>query len=252
MKNLLKQHKNQQEVNNFISYIEKLKKDSKCIFIKNYTDEQLSQLFLKVANEWLVFDGIHITLQSTGISYDYVAYKNKMLLVYPESTIDVSLVYTWDEIDFWKESGKVTYKHKIKNPFEPRKDEDIIWAYAVIRNKRWEFLTTLNKAELDKHRRTAKTDYIWKAWFAEMCMKTIMKKSCKTHFWDVFTGIEEMDNENYDANNVNIEITWKDEIEEAQNIWELLEVFNKYQWSGKEFDSAISIKKQEILWKSTT
>lgn len=252
MKNLLTQHKNQQEVDNFVTYIDKLKKDTKNFFIKNYTDNQLAQIFLKVANEWLIFDWVHITLQSTGISYDYVAYKNKMLLVYPESTIDVSLVYTWDDIEFWKESGKITYKHKIKNPFESRKDEDIIWAYAVIRNKRWEFLTTLNKAELDKHRKTAKTDFIWKAWFAEMCMKTIMKKACKTHFGDVFTGIEEMDNENYDVENVNVEITWKDEIEKCENMSELLGVFNKYQWSGKDFDSLIASKKQEILWKSTT
>jgi len=56
MKNLLKQHKNQQEVDNYISYIEKLKKDPKSLFVKNYTDIQLSQLFLKVANEGLVFD----------------------------------------------------------------------------------------------------------------------------------------------------------------------------------------------------
>jgi len=252
MKNLLKQHKNQQEVDNYIWYIDKLKKDWKSTFIKNYSNEQLAQIFLKVANEGLVFDWIHITLQSTGVSYDYVAYKNKMLLVYPESTIDVSLVYSGDDIDFGKESGKITYRHKIKNPFETRKDEDIIWAYAVIINKRGEFLTTLNKEELEKHRKTAKTDYIWKAWFAEMCMKTIMKKSCKTHFWDVFTGIEEMDNENYDVNNVNVEITWKDEIEKAENLWELLEVYEKYKWSGKDFDFALSNKKQEIVWKYTT
>jgi hypothetical protein len=56
MKELLKNHKNQQEVENFISYIGKLRNDPKSFFIKNYTDTQLAQLFLKVANEGLVFD----------------------------------------------------------------------------------------------------------------------------------------------------------------------------------------------------
>lgn len=241
------------EQNNFVSYIEKLSKDNKQKYIVDkYTEAQLAEMFNSVKNQGLVFDGIHITLQNTGITYDYVAYKNKMLLVYPESTIDVSLVYAGDEIEFGKESGKVEYKHKIKNPFEQRKDEDIIWAYAVIRNKRWEFLTTLNKDELEKHRKTAKTDFIWKAWFAEMCMKTIMKKACKTHFWDIFTEIEEMDNQNYDVENVNVEIVWKDEIEKCSNMSELLWVYERYKWSWREFDYAISTKKQEILWKSTT
>lgn len=247
LEKLLENHENKQEVSNFCAYIKKSREDSKNYHIKNYSDEQLAQLFLKVANEWLVFDWIHITLQSTGVTYDYIAFKNKMLIVYPESTIDVSLVYEWDEVEFWKESGKVTYTHKLKNPFGWREDKDITGAYAVIRNKRWEFLTTLNKSELDKHRKVAKTDFIWKAWFPEMCMKTVMKKSSKTHFGDIFTWIEEMDNENYDVNNVNVEITWKDEIEKAETLKELLAIYEKYKWSWKDFDSLISSKKQQIL-----
>lgn len=260
LEKLLENHENKQEVSNFCTYIEKLKKDSidekiefakRPTHIKNYTDEQLSQLFLRVANEWLVFDWIHITLQRTWVTYDYIAFKNKMLLVYPESTIDVQLVYSWDEIEFWKDSWKISYKHRIKNPFDERKDDDIIWAYAVVRNKRWEFLTTLNKVELDKHRKTAKTDFIWKAWFAEMCMKTIMKKACKTHFWDAFTGIEEMDNENYDVDNVNLDISWKDEVEAIKTLEELREYYFKNKGRWKEFDKLVNSKKQE-LWKSTT
>lgn len=161
------------------------------------TDAQLAQAYKEVQAEWLVFDGVHITRQSTGISYDYVALKNKMLIAYPETQIDIQIVYQWDEIDFKKENWKILYTHDVASPFD-NDDEKIIWAYVVIKNKRWEFLTTLDKKELDKHRKTAKTDYIRRAWYKEMCLKTITKKACKLHFWDIFTAIEQHDNENYD------------------------------------------------------
>lgn len=38
-----------------------------------------------------------------------------------------------------------------------------------------------------------------------MCLKTIVKKACKLHFGDIFTGVEEMDNENYDLKKVSAE-----------------------------------------------
>jgi len=166
-------------------------------WFQNKTTEELETAFRKVSNEGLVFDGKHITWQSTGISYDYVAYKNKMLLAYPDSKIDLSLVYEGDGYSFSKVSGEVNYTHKVSDPFN-QQDKDIIGGYCVIRNERGEFLTTLSKAELDKHRNIAKTDFIWKQWYREMCLKTIIKKACKFHFEDIFETVEEMDNENYE------------------------------------------------------
>ena len=243
LQNLLSDYK-KEDVERYIRYIEKLIADGKSIFITKYTEDRLAQSFRLVASEWLTFDGVHITHQSTGISYDYQALKNKMLIAYPETVLDVSLVYEWDEISFWKDSGKISYTHKLKDPFGNREDKDIIGAYAIIRNKRWEYLTTLNKAELEKHRKTAKTDYIWKAWFAEMCMKTIMKKACKTHFGDVYDKIEEMDNENYDANRVN---KWQEEIDKIETIEDLSIYYLKNKGQGEDFDKAIANKKKALL-----
>lgn len=202
IKNLLKDY-DQQDVDKFASYCLKLvlekdrNKDIKNPWMQNKTEEQMAELFKRVASEGLVFDGKHITLQSTGVGYDYIAYKNKMYLAYPESKIDLSLVYKSDEFSFSKQSGSVEYKHNINDPFN-QNDNDIIGGYCVIKNKRGEFLTILSKDRIALHRRIAKTDAIWKAWFPEMCMKTIIKKACKTHFEDVYRGIEEMDNDNYD------------------------------------------------------
>ena len=41
--------------------------------MKGRKEEEMVALFNRVAEDGLVFDGKHITLQSTGISYDYVA-----------------------------------------------------------------------------------------------------------------------------------------------------------------------------------
>lgn len=161
------------------------------------TISELSHAFRKVKGEGLVFDGNHITWISTGVSYDYVAYKNKMLLAYPDTKIDVALVYRGDEFAFKKADGQVRYNHTLANPFG-QVDGDIIGAYCVIINERGEFLTTMSNDEIDKHRRVAKTDFIWKQWFKEMALKTVIRKAVKFHFDDVFEGIEEMDNENYE------------------------------------------------------
>lgn len=219
----LLQEFNQEEVEKFASYCVRIFKDDKNSFMKSKKASDMALLYKRVANEWLIFDWVHITLQSTWISYDYVAYKNKMLLAYPESLIDLQLVSNKDEIEFSKESWKIEYKHKIWSPFET-KDEDIIWAYCVIKNKRWEFLTTINSEEIQKHKKVAKTSYIWNAWFKEMVMKTIVKKACKTHFNDVYEKILEEDDKQNDIDK------WTEKINEEKAKEKELLLNDKYQW----------------------
>jgi recombinational DNA repair protein RecT len=120
-----------------------------------------------------------------------------MLIAYPESKIDLSIVYDGDVISFRKESGKVEYSHEIASPFA-RDDSSVIGGYCVIKNVRGEFLTTLTREEIDKHRKIARTDSIWKQWFVEMATKTVIKKACSQHFRDVFEKMESDDNESYD------------------------------------------------------
>ncbi len=168
-----------------------------------------------------------------------------MLIAYPESRIDVGLVFEGDNFSFSKKNGVVEYFHDISNPFG-NTDEKIIGAYTIIRNKRWEFITLLSKADILKHRMVAKTDYIWKAWFQEMCLKTIVKKACKLHFGDIFQAIEDMDNENYDLDKMNVP-DWVGEIEEIKTKEDLKEYYQTNKGQGKEFDKAIS-DKMKRLW----
>lgn len=215
-----------QQATKFASYIvrtanEKKGGSFKNPFMQKKTEQQMADLFLRVEAEGLVFDGVHITLQSTGVSYDYKAYRNKMLNVYPESKIDLALVYEGDDFSFKKDSGKVTYHHKLENPFE-QSDDKIKGGYCVIKNKRGEFLTLLSSAEIAKHRKVAKQDFIWKAWFKEMCMKTIIKKACSVHFDDMYHKMNDMDNEN---NDVEKDVTETENERMQREIREALEIY---------------------------
>jgi len=166
-------------------------------WVAKKTDEFFVDCFKKIQATGLAFDGVHIIIQERGVGYDYVAYKNKMLLAYPESKLDVGLVYKGDEFIVKKDSGHVEYSHNIKDPFG-HKDEDIVGGYVVIKNKRGEFFTSLSLEEINKCKAVAKTDTIWKMWFPDMCQKTVIKKAVKLHFDDIFKEIEQEDNKNYD------------------------------------------------------
>lgn len=206
--NLLKQlgDFDSNEVKLYASYITKLMTAKKRggelrnPWAKHVPEEQWVEYFRKVKATGLTIDGDSVTIQSTGISFDYQAYKNRMLQAYPDSTIDLALVYDGDNFAFSKVDGRVKYQHDMLNPFN-HTDDKIIGGYVVIRNRRGEFVTHLSKQEIEKRRRVAKSDDIWKKWYPEMCLKTIAKRAFSFHFKDEFQEMEAIDNEQYDLEN---------------------------------------------------
>lgn len=207
------------EVDKFVDYCVKMRGDGKNKFFLKLSEGRLAYYFKKVKDEGLTFDGKHVTLNSHGISYDYVAYKQKMFTIYPETLFDFQLVYQGDEFGFEKVNGEVKYHHKFANPFE-RTDQKIVGGYCVIKNDRGDFITTMTVKEFEKHRAVAKTDYIWNKWYREMCLKTLIKKSVKVHFDDIYENINEEDNKavdlDKDRNKSFKEISIDQEIERAK------------------------------------
>jgi recombinational DNA repair protein RecT len=130
------------------------------------------------------------------MTIDYHTYKNKLLETYPESIIDIQLVFDGDDLNFSKESGKIIYNHKINNPFA--KDKKAIGGYCVIKNRMGEFLEIMNDTEIQKCKQVAKMKTIWNTWETEMYLKTIIKRACKRFFHDIVKEIEDKDNEDYD------------------------------------------------------
>ena len=188
---------NMEEVDKFAAYCIRLYLDVKNPWMKKKDAEQMAGLFRRVNSEWLVFDWVHVTLQQRWINYDYVAFKNKMLISYPESIIDINLVYKDDKVSFNKDNWKVLYTHTFANPFDKWEDKIIGW-YCIIKNKRWEFLTLLSEKDFLTHKNKATTKFIWNEWFTEMRLKTLFRKAIKVHYDDVFEGMELEDNKQYD------------------------------------------------------
>jgi len=253
VESLLAEEENQEDVRVYALYCQKLLTDKKRDgskknpWMANMHPERLAGEFRNISSQGLVFDGKHITWQSTGVSFDYVAYKNKMLVVYPESKFDVSVVNEADTFTVKKESGKVIYNHELGDIFSSE-EKDIVGAYCVIKNERGEFITVLNKTEIQKHRKVAKTDYIWRAWFKEMVLKTVIKKAVKYHFDDIYTGIETLDNEQYDLEKVADDGMGKHEeaLSKITNKEELLKYYKANEGDGKEFAKLVTARKKEL------
>lgn len=248
----------QYQVERYINYCNRLLTEKKNGQIKNpwmsqRSDNVLASYFKSVNHEGLEFDGQDITIQVTGVSYGYQAYKNKMLLSYPESIIDIQLVYKDDTFRFSKESGKVIYKHDINNPFGNENAEDeIVGGYCVIKNKRGEFITFLNKEDIQKRRKKAKFDTIWKEWYKEMCWKSILKRACTEHFKDTFSSMETLDNESVDLDKpLGISIETKQQIENITTEQGLVDYYRvnhkKNVGVHEDFIKALAARKSEIV-----
>ena len=149
---------NPTEVSIFLDYCKRLEEgknstgEKRAPWFPYVKEDQLIGLYKKVAkDDGLFIDGETITLDKKGevmVTYNYQAYKNKLLTIYPESLFDLQNVYDGDTFSFKKVSGKVIYEHKFGNPFDLSRK--IIGTYCIIKNKRGEFIETLNQDDIQK------------------------------------------------------------------------------------------------------
>lgn len=193
-----------------------------------FKDEEAIDIYKKVAKDNVFIDGETITISNRGkitVSYNYQAYKNVLLNIYPESTFDIQVVHSGDDFSFFKESGRVVYSHRINNPFANKKE--IIGTYCIIKNSRGEFLETLNMDDINKMKAVATTKNIWDSWESEMVLKSVIKRACKRHFRDAVVNVEKLDNENYDLNAVNVDTIIQSTIEKATKFDELTKIYKE-------------------------
>lgn len=239
------------KVDIYINYIKSLKKDDKTAWAKTTSENDFEAIFKKVANTGMYIDGDSITLASLKgklvANYDYHAFKNKVLLTYPDTIFDFGIVYEGDEYLFSKDSGKVSYSHKMNNPFQT--DKKIIGAYGIIKNAKGEFVETINMQDIDKMKRTSKMSFIWDAWFDRMVLKSVIKRICSVNFKDIVKDIDSLDNEANDPNRVSIPQVIIDALDEAKTQKDLNEIHAKYIDTVEDknvFLSMLTSKKQEI------
>lgn len=248
------------KVNDLCNYIKSLKEDKnskdnsfKCKWFSFLDSEKVANLFKKAVDDGLWIDGKHVVIENRGgkigLSYDYIAYKNKLLNIYPEAKIDFDVVYKDDDFSFQKKDGKVFYSHKLNNPFS-NPDNDIVGSYCVIKIATGDFLVTLDRTEINKIRKKAKTDTVWNEWFKDMCIKSAIKKLVSKHFNDVYSGIIEEDNKDSNVDNpIDIEDEIKGEIGKIETLDGLKKYYedNKSKvTNSKSFIQMLSMRKEEL------
>lgn len=244
-------------VNNYITYLKFLESEktkdqkTKNAWFAFQKEEQLSEFYKKVASDNVFIDGETITIGFRGkllITYNYQAYKNLVLNVYPETLFDMQNVHDGDSFSFNKENGKVIYSHKINNPFALNKK--IIGTYCIIKNSRGEFLETLNMQDIEKMKAVATTKNIWEDWQSEMVLKSVIKRACKRHFRDIVVNVEKIDNENNDLDRVNVEDLIQSKIEKAGTFEELTNIYKSEKDNVKDlvnFTRLLGERKEELM-----
>jgi len=255
IKKILCDH-NQKKVDIFINYLKEIEsaKDrngaKKNKWFSYFKANQAIALYKKVAIDNLFIDGETITIQFKGkamVNYDYNAYKNKLLNIYPNSKFDLQIVCEKDTFDFRKEDGRIKYTHVLGDPFSNTKKT--IGAYCIIKNDRGEFIEVLNMNEVSKMKNVAKTKNIWNTWEDEMILKSVIKRACKRHFKDIVVNIETLDNENYELENVDIDSEIQEKVEECKDSKSLMKVYNLYKTKvsdEKAFLNMLSEKRKEL------
>jgi hypothetical protein len=256
MKALLSKY-DENKVDIFIAYINNLKTETdkegklKNYWARNTKDEDYINAFKKVYETGLYIDGDSVTLTFRGkllITYDYHAYKNKILLSYPESIFDFQVVYEGDDFAFRKESGKVYYTHKMNNPFQVKKD--ITGAYGVLKNKKGEFIELINTDDIQKMKNTSKMKNIWDAWFDRMVLKSVIKRICSVHFKDITKDIDSIDNELNDPDRATIDELILTDIDNAETEEQLGKIYKNSIGSIKDKEQFIKLlakRKEEVL-----
>lgn len=245
-----------EKVNVYLGYLRQLETDKgrdkqlKNKWFSFFKASQAAALYKKVAIDNIYIDGDTVTLANKGkviANYNYQAYKNKLLNVYPESKFDLQIVREGDSFESKKESGKVVYTHVFGSPFQL--NNKTIGSYCVIKNNRGEFIEFLNMEEIAKMKNVAKTKNIWNTWEDEMILKSVIKRACKRHFKDIVTNMESIDNENYDLKNVDLDSEVQSKIESAQTVKQVVDIYKIYKGKLKDetaFLEMLGNKRKEL------
>ena len=203
-------------------------------------------IFEKVARDGIYIDGESISITKRGATYDYNAYKTILLLKYPETKLDVGLVYNVDKFTFHKENGKISYRHTINDPFSISNSKKIIGAYAIVKNRRGEFLETINLNDIDKFKNSAEIDTIWETWYDRMVLKSVIKRVCKIGFYDIFKNIEQIDNQNSNPDNGNVSSKLRKKIAACINRQELNKLWRADYMNDRQLVKIFKEKAEQI------
>lgn len=189
------------DINTFLAYVteektKEAKKDSDKRPVTNNTDDMLYTMAYRWFKLGLVIDGVNVVITGRSMSMvTYHGYKNKVKQSYPDAKFDVQLVREGDTFSVSKKSGHIEYDHQIGDAFDDEKP--IKGAYCVITIDGRDYFEALGKKDYTEMQNSSKQSFLWKKWESEFWLKSVIKRACKRHFYDVVKDIDLQDNEDY-------------------------------------------------------
>jgi hypothetical protein len=221
------------EINKFLAYVrgeqqkEATKEPNKRPVTSN-NDDMLYTMFIKWWSLGMVIDGVNIVITGRAMSMvTYQGYKNKVRATYPSAKFDIQLVREGDTFSVRKESGKVEYKHEIGDAFS---EKPINGAYCVISIDGRDYFEGLNKKDYEEMKKGSKQSYLWDKWDSEFWLKSVIKRACKRHFYDVVKEIDENDNAEYGQRDLaggELLASTEEQIKAAVNADEIMVIMGK-------------------------
>lgn len=244
------------DINRFLAYVEGEKhkeQDKDYKPVTNNTDEMLYTMFVKFWKLGLAIDGVNVVITGKAMAMvTFHGYKNKVLQNYPSAKFDVQLVRNGDEFKVSKKDGAISYTHDIANPFG---SDPIIGAYCVITIDDKGYFEALNERDFNFMKGGSKQSSLWQKWDSEFWLKSVIKRACKRHFYDVVKEVDEVDNEDYGQNEKPKEVIDEDElvdaigdIGQAETLEELKEMFMSSRFvNQKRYVAAKDKRKKELM-----
>lgn len=158
-------------------------------------DDTLYTLFVKYYDMGVLIDGVNCVITGRAMAMvTFHGYKNKVRKTYPSAKFDVQLMREGDTFKISKQDGQVHYTHDIADAFS---EKAIIGAYCVISIDGKDYFEGLNKKDFDNMAAGSKMSYLWAKWDSEFWLKSVIKRACKRHFYDIVEEIDKNDNEVY-------------------------------------------------------
>lgn len=121
------------------------------------------------------------------------------------STVDVRVALVWGDDVFETEESTFIDKYSLKRHKAFRSDYgNIVGAFCLlsyrIGEQQYAKLTMMDKDEIGKVKKCAKTKNVWEDWEGEQICKTVIKRASKINFASAIADLDAKDNQNYDMN----------------------------------------------------
>lgn len=172
--------------------------------------DSIVQSMIDAASFGLTIDGrqhAHLVKYGNNATFQigYRGYLSKIKEHYPDADFTVELIFDGDDVKIWSEDSMQRFTLEKKDAFNQSQDrfKGVLFAVSYTDNgKPVQKVTAVTEERIERAKRAAKQDFIWKSDYFEKAKAAAIKNACKVMFASI-QGLQEMiryDNEtNYDA-----------------------------------------------------